>query len=175
MASLKKIASWAVIVLVVFALLYLVINYFDVKEETPIVEEMTLSVAKTKIDTIVTPIIEDVKIDSIYLTIKTNDKVFFYIKIDSTFEVRKTGYKGNSYTYIALESFDIYINKGSAVNVLLNDSLIQDYTDIGFRINQLKITKEGVVSRSIGKIPEENKENENEKIQLIPLDSINLN
>lgn len=165
LSQFKKVATWTPVVLVLVALVYFVVTNFSQEGTIVPVKEITVEQAKTTIDTVVTPIVAEdtLSVDSLDLRIELLSAEFFYIKIDSVYEVIKTGRRGNSYNYKALNNFNIYVADGSNTRIFLNDTLVQDKTQKDYRINYLYLTKNGVIDKSITKIKleEENVEKNN--------------
>jgi len=155
LTKIKLLVSWVPILIVVFGLVYFVIQNFSGEEKEPVVQEMPIEEAKTTIDTVVEEIsVEDTleTVDSLKLDIQVVDDVFFFLTIDSVYTVQKMGRKGNTYTYFAEHNFNVYVKYGNNAQLVLNDSLVQDRTLPDHEITYIYLDHDGVKGKRIQKI-----------------------
>ena len=153
-AKLKKLVMWVPVILVLGVLTYFVIINFTTDDVQEPVKEISIEEAKATIDTVVTPVIEKdtIIVDSLRLRVEVLNTEFFYIKIDSLTEIKRTGRAGKEYNFKALKNFNVYVADGSNTRIFLNDSLVQDKTQKDYRINYLYLDRTGVVDKSITKL-----------------------
>ncbi|MDP1677075.1 MAG: helix-turn-helix domain-containing protein [Bacteroidota bacterium] len=146
-------------VLVVAALSFYLLNYFETITPRKTVEETSFqevvknqekiqpAVVNDSLDTTTVAKIQSPKIDSLVLRIVSSDSVWITIIRDSL--PPRSGYmlNGRYRTYVARKSFHLSLSDGGAVKLILNGMELPSLGERGKRIRNYKISAENILKK----------------------------